>query len=147
MAVSVPTMEPQDADEPARIGISIVQNSSGFNLPFPIEIVPQKVSGGPSAGLMFTLGVYNLVTEEDITGGRKIAGTGTIAPDGILGAIGGVQQKVVAAERAGAEYFLSPAENYEDARATAKDITVVKVTTAQDAIDFLRGLPQENSTR
>jgi PDZ domain-containing protein len=141
MDVSVPTMEPLEAGGPARIGISIVQHNSGFSLPFPVEIVPQKVNGGPSAGLMFTLAVYDLVTGQDLTGGRKIAGTGTIDLEGNVGPIGGVQQKVVAAERAGAEYFLSPAENYPDALAIATHITVIKVATAQDAINFLRSLP------
>jgi len=103
--------------------------------------VPQKVSGGPSAGLMFTLGVYDVVTSQDLTGGRKIAGTGTIDLEGNVGRIGGVQQKVVAAERAGAGYFLSPAENYPDALAMATRITVIEVTTAQDAISFLSSLP------
>jgi PDZ domain-containing protein len=141
MDVSVPTMEPLEAGGPARIGISIVQHYSGVSLPFPIEIVPQKVTGGPSAGLMFTLGVYDLVTSQDLTGGRKIAGTGTIDLEGNVGPIGGVQQKVVAAERAGAEYFLSPTENYPDALAVATRITVIEVATAQDAINFLRSLP------
>jgi PDZ domain-containing protein len=141
MDVSVPTMEPLEAGGPVRIGISIVQHYSGFSLPFPVEIVPQKVNGGPSAGLMFTLGVYDLVTDQDLTGGRKIAGTGTIDLEGNVGPIGGVQQKVVAAERAGAEYFLSPAENYPDALAMATHITVIKAATAQDAINFLRSLP------
>jgi PDZ domain-containing protein len=61
--------------------------------------------------------------------------------EGNVGPIGGVQQKVVAAERAGAGYFLSPAENYPDALAMATHITVIKVATAQDAINFLRSLP------
>jgi len=67
--------------------------------------LPQKVTGGPSAGLMFTLGVYDLVTGQNLTGGRKIASTGTIDVEGNVGIIGGVQQKVVAAEQAEAEYF------------------------------------------
>jgi PDZ domain-containing protein len=140
MDVSVLTMEPLEAGGPARIGISVVQHNSGISLPFPVEIVPQKVTGGPSAGLMFTLAVYDLVTSQDLTGGRKIAGTGTIDLDGNVGPIGGVQQKVVAAQRAGAEYFLSPIENYPDALAMATRITVIEVATAQDAIDFLRSL-------
>jgi PDZ domain-containing protein len=134
-------MAPLEAGGPARIGISIVQHNSGISLPFPVEIVPQKVSGGPSAGLMFTLGIYDLVTSQDLTGGRKIAGTGTIDLEGNVGPIGGVQQKMVAAERAGAEYFLSPTENYPDALAMATRITVIEVATAQDAINFLRSLP------
>jgi PDZ domain-containing protein len=111
------------------------------NLPFPVRIEPQKVNGGSSAGLMFTLTVYDLVTPEDLTGGRTIAGTGTINLEGKVGPIGGVQQKVIGAEYAGAAYFLSPPENYEAARAVARRIKVIKVTTAAEAIQFLRSLP------
>jgi len=96
--------------------------------------------GGPSAGLMFTLTVYNLVTPKDLTGGRKIAGTGTIDMDGTVGPIGGVEQKVAAAEAAGAEYFLSPVENYENARAVARHIQVVKIATVEQAVEFLHSL-------
>jgi len=140
MDITVTVMDPVEAGGPVRIGISVVQHNSGFSLPFPVDIIPQKVDGGPSAGLMFTLGVYDLLTDQDLTGGRIIAGTGTIDLDGNVGTIGGVQQKVVAAERAGAEYFLSPPENYPDALAIAGNITVVEIATAQDAIDFLLGL-------
>lgn len=132
---------PAEADGAPRIGISILPAITGYSFPFEVTIVPQKTAGGPSAGLMFTLTVYNLVTPEDLTRGHKIAGTGTIDVDGRVGPIGGVRQKVVAAERAGAEYFLSPEDNYADATAMARKIKVVKMTTAQEAIDFLKGLP------
>ena len=139
--IDVPTLSPATPDGPVRLGIDVQTNGSSYQLPLPIRIVPQKVAGGPSAGLMFTLGVYNLLSSKDITGGRMIAGTGTIDFDGNVGAIGGVQQKVVAAEHAGAEYFLVPPGNYEDALAAARSIKIVKVATAQDAIDFLKNLP------
>jgi PDZ domain-containing protein len=77
-----------------------------------------------------------------LTGGRKIAGTGTINLDGSVGPIGGVEQKVAAAEAAGAEYFLSPVQNYDDARAAAQHIKVVSIATAEQAIAFLRSLSQ-----
>ena len=141
MEVTVVTIPPSTANGPAQIGIVVEQHNSDFNLPFPIKIIPRKIVGGPSAGLMFTLGVYDLVTGEDLTGGRRIAGTGTIDLEGNVGAIGGVQQKVAAAERAGAQYFFAPSSNYADAEAVAKNITVVEVNTAQDAINFLRNLP------
>ena len=64
--------------------------------------------GGPSAGLMFSLGIYDKLTPQNITGGRFIAGTGTISPEGEVGPIGGIQQKMVAAKDAGATVFLSP---------------------------------------
>jgi PDZ domain-containing protein len=141
MNISVVTMQPAQANGPARIGIVVEQHSTGFTLPFPIQIIPKKIVGGPSAGLMFTLGVYDLLTGQNLTGARRIAGTGTIDLEGNVGGIGGVQQKVVAAERAGAQYFLVPSANYADAQAVAKNITVVEVNTAQDAINFLNKLP------
>jgi Lon-like protease len=109
-------------------------------LPFPVKILHQKTNGGPSAGLMFTLGIYDLVTPKDLTGGRNIAGTGTIDLDGRVGPIGGVQQKVVAAERAGAQYFLTPSWNYQEALPYAKNMQVIKVDTVKEAIDFLNSM-------
>ncbi|MCB9105872.1 MAG: PDZ domain-containing protein [Anaerolineales bacterium] len=140
LEITTPLMPSPEPDQPPRIGISVEDVGFDINLPFPVEITPQKIIGGPSAGLMFTLTVYNLVTPEDLTGGRIIAGTGTINLDGSVGPIGGVQQKVVGAELAGAEYFLSPPENYDDAAAMARRLKVVKVATAQEAIEFLRSL-------
>jgi PDZ domain-containing protein len=138
--VEVPLIAPTITNTTPRLGIVI--GSAGFDvqLPFPVDIVPEKIVGGPSAGLMFTLAVYNAVTPADITGGHKIAGTGTINLDGTVGPIGGVQQKVAAAEAAGAEYFLSPVENYDDARAVARTIKVIKITTADEALAFLQQL-------
>ena len=92
---------------------------------------------------MFTLTVDNLLSKEDLTGGRKIAGTGTINLDGTVGPIGGVKQKVFAAEAVGAKYFLCPVDNYADAVSVAKNIQVVKIATVQQAIDFLNSLPAQ----
>jgi PDZ domain-containing protein len=122
------------------LGITIQPAGFDVQLPFPVKIVPQKIVGGPSAGLLFTLTVYNMVSPEDLTGGRKIAGTGTINVDGTVGPIGGVEQKVAAAEAAGAEYFLSPVENYENARSVARHIQVVRIATAEQAVEFLHSL-------
>ncbi|MCB0167890.1 MAG: PDZ domain-containing protein, partial [Anaerolineae bacterium] len=141
LEITTQLMPSPEPDQPPRIGITVEDVGFDIDLPFPVEITPQKIIGGPSAGLMFTLTVYNLVTPEDLTGGRIIAGTGTINMDGSVGPIGGVQQKVAGAELAGAEYFLSPPENYDDAVAVARQLTVVKVATATDAIEFLRSLP------
>jgi len=126
---------------PPRIGISVEDAGFDYKLPFPVKIVPQKIVGGPSAGLMFTLTVYNLLSPVDLTGGHKIAGTGTISPDGSVGPIGGVEQKVAAAEMVGAEYFFAPADNYADALKAARRIKVVKVETVEQAVAFLRSLP------
>jgi PDZ domain-containing protein len=139
--VNVATLPPSQAGGPARIGIGAENYITGYSLPFPVTISSGKMIGGPSAGLMFTLAVYNLVTPGDVTQGWRIAGTGTIDLDGKVGPIGSVQQKVVAAERAGAEYFLAPAQNYQDALTAAGKIKVIKVASAEEAINFLRGLP------
>jgi PDZ domain-containing protein len=144
VALTVPLMAPSEPGQPPRIGILIEDAGFVTELPFPVQINPQKIVGGPSAGLMFALTVYNLVTPEDLTGSRIIAGTGTISPDGTVGPIGGVRQKVAGAEFAGAEYFLAPPENYDDAQAVARRITVVKVASAEEAIRFLRSLPPIN---
>jgi Lon-like protease len=143
MELKVPLMPPSVPGNPPKIGIAIASAGSDVSLPFPVKIVPQKIVGGPSAGLMFALTVYNAVTPGDLTGGRKIAGTGTINLDGSVGPIGGVEQKVVAAELAGAAYFLSPPENYAAARAVARHIQVVKIATIAQAIEFLRSLPPQ----
>jgi PDZ domain-containing protein len=136
----VPLITPAQPGDSPRIGIVIQSAGFDLNLPFPVEIHSQKIVGGPSAGLMFTLTVYNLLTPEDLTGGRRIAGTGTISLDGTVGPIGGVEQKVAAAESAGAVYFLCPADNYDDAVAVARDIQVVKIETVDQALAFLQGL-------
>ena len=104
--------------------------------------MPQKVDWRAFGGSDVHPGGLRPGYWQDLTGGRKIAGTGTIDLEGNVGPIGGVQQKVVAAEQAGAEYFLSPPENYPDALAMATHITVIKIATAQDAINFLHSLPR-----
>ena len=93
---------------------------------------------GPSAGLMLTLGLYDRLTPADLTHGRTIAGTGTIDCGGRVEPIGGVTQKVAAAESKGAELFLAPAGNVVEARAAADDIKVVSVSTFDDALEHLQ---------
>jgi len=138
--LTISLMAPAQPGGSPRIGISIQDAGFDTNLPIPVKIVPQKIVGGPSAGLMFTLTLYNMLISDDLTNGLRIAGTGTINPDGSVGPIGGVQQKVAAAEDAGAVIFLSPAENYADAITAANRIKVVKVATVEDAVAFLRSL-------
>lgn len=97
--------------------------------------------GGPSAGLVFTLGAIDLLTEGDLAGGARIAATGTIDPDGNVGAIGGIKQKVVATDREDAELFLVPKANEMDARAKAKrmgsKMEIVGVETLREATDAI----------
>jgi PDZ domain-containing protein len=145
MTVSSDLIPPANPGDPPRVGITIETANLHYGLPFDVDITPQKIAGGPSAGLMFTLTVYDLVTEDDLTCGMKIAGTGTIDYGGNVGPIGGVRQKVAAAEIAGAKYFLSPPANYDDALDAARHIKVVRVETAQQAIDFLHSVCAEQS--
>jgi Lon-like protease len=106
------------------------------NFPFPLSISSGDI-GGPSAGLMWTLGLIDVLTPGDLTGGAKIAGTGEIGVRGRVGPIGGVRQKVVAAERAGATVFLVPVDNAAEARSVATTITIVPVRTYIQALDYL----------
>lgn len=136
--VVVTLLPPAGDGRPPRIGIGIAPHGLALETPFEVRIAPQKIVGGPSAGLMFTLTIYNLLADADLTQGRRIAGTGTIDADGNVGPIGGVAQKVAAAESAGATVFLVPRENAADARRVARRITIVEVSSAREAIDWLR---------
>ena len=87
---------------------------------------------------MFALGVYNAVTEADITGGQKVAGTGSITPDGKVGAVGGVRYKARAAEKAGAALFLVPQDNLAEAQQAARKISRRPGETFGEALSALR---------
>ncbi|MCM3736911.1 PDZ domain-containing protein [Bacillus cytotoxicus] len=129
----------------AGIGVSIITDKKLTVSP-NVKIDAHKI-GGPSAGLMFTLEIYNQLVKEDITKGHEIAGTGTINEKGEVGPIGGISQKVVAAHNAGAEVFFAPNENgkensnYKEAVKTAKDINtkmkIIPVNTLDDALMYL----------
>ena len=95
-----------------------------FVFPFDVDINTGNV-GGPSAGMMMALNVYNLLIESDITNGKKIAGTGTIEIDGSVGPVGGVKQKVIAAKRANASLILVPTANYSEASAYSDENTSI----------------------
>lgn len=130
---------PDDPDRPM-IGIILDNNEPIVEFPVDVVIDAQNI-GGPSAGMMFSLQIMDQLTEEEITHGARIAGTGTISRDGTVGAIGGVRQKVFGAIDAGAAAVLVPAGNYPDAIAAAGDgIDVVRVETIDDALDYLATL-------
>ncbi|WP_261375092.1 PDZ domain-containing protein [Arthrobacter sp. KBS0702] len=104
-----------------------------FKFPFDVKISLDKV-GGPSAGMMFALGIVDTVTPGDLTGGKHIAGTGTITPDGAVGAIGGIGQKMVGARAGGATMFLAPAANCDDVVGhVPAGLQVVKVENLAEA--------------
>jgi PDZ domain-containing protein len=105
--------------------------------PFKIKIPIENI-GGPSAGLMLTLGIIDKVDPDDLTGGKVIAGTGTIDAVGAVGPIGGVPQKLLGAKHDGATYFLTPADNCAEAVANAQPgLTLVRVASLDDALTAL----------
>jgi PDZ domain-containing protein len=114
------------------LGISTIE-------PFPFDIsIESDDVGGPSAGLMWALGLYDLLTAGDLTDGRTIAGTGTIDPDGTVGPIGGILDKVVAAREAGADLLLVPRDNLDDLRAVDRgEMRVIPVGTFDEALAAL----------
>lgn len=125
--------------DPPRIGIEVEHKQPH---PFTLKIDLEKI-GGPSAGLMFSLGIVDKLRPDDLTGGRIIAGTGTIDDEGRVGPIGGIAQKLVGARKAGATVFLTPADNCAEAVRNAQPgLPLAKVgnlTEALSALDALRG--------
>jgi len=126
------------SDDPHRPLIGVTVETDGFtaDLPFPVTIDAGPVLG-PSAGLMFALGIYDALTPGPLGRGVKIAGTGTVDPQGRVGPVDGVAQKVIGAEKAGAALFFAPADNAAEARRAASSIRVVPVATFDDALDTL----------
>ncbi|MFK0097499.1 MULTISPECIES: PDZ domain-containing protein [unclassified Streptomyces] len=126
-----------------------IQAGTDHTFPFDIDIKLADV-GGPSAGLMFSLGIVDKLTPGQLTGGKFIAGTGTIDDDGEVGPIGGITMKLVGARNAGARYFLTPDDNCAAAAEDTPDgLTLIRVKNIDDAkksLDKLRagdtaGLP------
>lgn len=149
------TEEEIEAGVLQRAGLGIVTITKREVIADPPINIETRSIGGPSAGLMFTLEIYNQLVSEDITRGYRIAGTGTVSTEGRVGRIGGIHQKVVAADKANAEYFFAPNEegqensNYRRALEAAADIgtdmKIIPVDTVQDALDFLKKLPQRTN--
>ncbi|MDR1606732.1 MAG: PDZ domain-containing protein [Streptococcaceae bacterium] len=142
------------SDGKAGIGITLVDHTAVESQ--PSVTIDAGAIGGPSGGMMFTLQVYAQLTGQDLTHGRKVAGTGTIEADGTIGRIGGIDKKIATASRNGAKVFLAPDDtvtaemkktdkklksNYQEALAAAKKLktkmTIVPVKTVGDAIDYL----------
>ena len=138
--VSLVTKEhPQEPGTPF-IGVVMRDLGHRFDPGFEVEIETGEI-GGPSAGLMFALALYDRLTAEDLTHGLDVAGTGTIGCDGGIGGIGGIEQKIAGAEAQGAEIFLTPARNVTDAEAVADELEIVAVSTFDDAVEYLENLP------
>ncbi len=131
------SVEVQEVEDQPRVGILL--RDLFPDLPVKVTIQTQNNIGGPSAGLMFTLSIIDKLTREDLTGGRRIAGTGEIALDGSVLPVGGVGEKLIAVHRLGVTTFLIPAENCAGVRGQVPDgLRLVKVSKVDDALRFLR---------
>ncbi|MFF1419152.1 PDZ domain-containing protein [Streptomyces sp. NPDC058280] len=130
------TITTQKADEGDRAVVGI-RAGTDHTFPFTVDIKLADV-GGPSAGLMFALGIVDKLTPGALTGGTFVAGTGTIDDKGAVGPIGGIEMKLVGARSAGATYFLTPNDNCAAAASDIpKGLTLVRVKTIEDATKSL----------
>ena len=124
-------------DTAGRAGIGVLLETRGLDIHLPFEIrFEERDVGGPSAGLAYALAVADLLDDADFAGGRTVAATGTISVDGQVGAVGGVEQKAVAADDAGADVFLVPQGDIRHARGAA--VPVQGVDRLGQALAFLR---------
>ncbi len=128
------------------LGVTLLTKDQKFDYPFDVTIESGEI-GGPSAGLAYTLGVLDALTPGELTGGKKVATTGTMDIDGTVGNVGGVAQKTAAVRAEGAEYFLVPPDEYEEAVSHAgNDLKVLRVGSLSEAISALGGVGGDVST-
>ncbi len=129
-----------ELDGQAKMGVSVI-NDYEYEMNPQMEIKTKESESGSSGGLMTALAIYNALVEEDITKGRKIVGTGTIAQDGTVGEIGGVKYKLLGAAKKKADIFICPQENYEEALKVKEEnnlnIEVLKAGTLKEAVLLL----------
>jgi PDZ domain-containing protein len=139
-----------DADLPVRVPVAIDDGQPRIGvvlrevygrLPIQVSIDTENI-GGPSAGMMFALSIYDKLTQGDLTGGRRIAGTGQIAEDGSVVPIGGIAEKLVGARRQGATVFLLPRGNCREASAhPPRGLLLVPVSNVREALAYLQSRP------
>ena len=137
LAIETKLIEHVEYENEPMVGFLASTPNQQFIFPFEVDIQTGNV-GGPSAGMMMALNVYNLLTEDDITNGKKVAGTGTIEIDGSIGPVGGVKQKVIAAKRANASLILVPTANYEEASVFSDENTeIIAVDSFDNALNVI----------
>ena len=126
---------PREIDGVRRIGIT---QGPGFTFPFDVSVDIGEGIGGPSAGLMFSLAIYDTLTPGSLSGGEVIAGSGTIDADGKTGPIGGIAQKIASAEAADASLFMVAADNCSDTTdLDTGDMRLVRIETMHDAVEAI----------
>jgi PDZ domain-containing protein len=131
------SVDPAHPDQPFLGVVSTTQTT--YTFPFDVNIEVGNI-GGPSAGLAMTLATLDILSNGNLTGGHRVAATGTIGLDGSVGDVGGVAQKAVAVRRAGATVFFVPADELKDAQSQAGSMKVYPVTTLQQALDDLKAM-------
>ena len=141
-SVTVTTTASDDEPDAARIGVQVAQD---VDADLEVDINISRQIGGPSAGMIFALAIYDKLTAGALTGGVTVAGTGEITAEGEVGPIGGIQQKVVGAAENGATIFLVPADNCAEALdgEVDADLLLVRVETLEDAISSLEALADD----
>ncbi|MFD3443831.1 PDZ domain-containing protein [Microbacteriaceae bacterium 4G12] len=133
---------PRQREDASVIGVLV---TTDYTFPFDVSIQLDDV-GGPSAGMMFALGIIDKLEPGELTGGENIAGTGTIDAQGIVGPIGGIRQKLYGAERAGADYFLAPTRNCDEVVGHVPDgLDVFAVSTLDDSLAVLKAVADDTS--
>ena len=126
-----------------RVPVIGVLIAGEYVFPFEVDIELENI-GGPSAGLMFALGIIDTLTRESLAGGAEVAGTGTISADGSVGPIGGIVQKMHGAVEAGADWFLAPIANCDDVAGNIPaGLEVFAVTTLDGAIGVLQTIAED----
>jgi Lon-like protease len=143
--VTVTLGKPPAGGKGGSLGVTVPPDKECL-APYQIVLGLNNQIGGPSAGMMFALGILDKLGSQDLTHGKFIAGTGTITPDGTVGPIGGIQLKMIAARNAGATVFLAPAGNCSDVNgAIPSGLQVVKVSTLHGALDALQAIHEGKS--
>jgi Lon-like protease len=131
-------LAPLGGTDQVGLGVLAETATTGLELPFEVALGSTRI-GGPSAGMMTAVTLYDLLSEEDLIAGRTVHGTGTVAVDGRVGPVGGVPEKVRSAAANGADLVLVPAEQLEAAELAAPEgFTVIGVATVDEAIEALR---------
>jgi len=137
ISISTELIEHIEYENEPMVGFLATTVNERFDFPFEIDIKTGNV-GGPSAGLMMALNVYNNLIPEDITNSLIIAGTGTIEIDGSVGPVGGIRQKVIAAKRAGSQLILVPTANYDEASPlSTNETSIVAVDSFEEALKVI----------
>jgi PDZ domain-containing protein len=145
LSVDVTPGEQTLDDGSTSVAVGVVASST-YDFPFEVSIQLENV-GGPSAGMMFALGIIDLLTEGPLNDGREVAGTGTMDDRGTVGPIGGIRQKLYGARDAGAEVFLAPSSNCDEVVGHVPDgLDVFAVETLDDALAVLDTLDGDGST-